>query len=243
MGGSNMRCIGKVLGILVILALLTVPSTSGSFTAAQPTRILRETQPDLLVTVQQSTQVLPHDKMVCSDPTIPRGKSRILRRGVEGEVLRTWAITTSNGVEISRFVQEERVIRQPVTEILAIGSGPEAGSKSVSVTETAITLPTGEVLHYKKVINSLATAYCDKGLTATGTQARVGAIAVDPRVIPYGTRMFIMTADGSYIYGLATAEDCGSREHIYGTRIDLHMDTYYECRQFGARDCLVFILG
>ena len=52
-----------------------------------------------------------------------------------------------------------------------------------------------------------------------------------------------MSADGEYIYGIATAEDTGSREHIVGTRIDLHFDTRRECIQFGARDCLVYFLG
>ena len=106
-----------------------------------------------------------------------------------------------------------------------------------------IRLPTGEVLTSSKVISSLATAYCNKGLTATGTQARVGAIAVDPEYIPYGTRMFIMTKDGEYIYGIATAEDCGSKQFIYGTRIDLHYDTEAECIQFGARMCWVYFLS
>ena len=105
-----------------------------------------------------------------------------------------------------------------------------------------ITLPTGEILTYDRVISSLATAYCDKGKTATGTQARVGAIAVDPKYIPYGTRMFIMSKDGEYVYGIATAEDCGSKQFIYGTRIDLHYDTRAECRQFGARMCWVYFL-
>ena len=106
-----------------------------------------------------------------------------------------------------------------------------------------IRLPTGEVLTYSNEITSLATAYCDKGLTATGTQARVGAIAVDPECIPYGTRMFIVSMDGEYIYGIATAEDCGSKAYIYDTRIDLHFDTYQECRQFGARWCKVYFLS
>ena len=106
-----------------------------------------------------------------------------------------------------------------------------------------IILPTGDVLTYRNEITSLATAYCDKGKTATGTQARVGAIAVDPEVFPYGTRFYIQTRDGEYIYGIATAEDCGSKEFIYGSRLDLYFDTRRECIQFGARSCDVYILG
>ena len=77
-------------------------------------------------------------------------------------------------------------------------------------------------------------------ITATGTKARVGAIAVDPKVIPYGTKMFIVTEDGQYVYGEATAEDCGGL--IKGNRIDLFFDTVEECYAFGARMCQVYFL-
>ena len=77
-------------------------------------------------------------------------------------------------------------------------------------------------------------------LTATGTTARVGAIAVDPKVIPYGTRMYIQSADGSIVYGVATAEDCGGA--IKGNKIDLFFDSYDACIQFGVRTCTVYIL-
>jgi 3D (Asp-Asp-Asp) domain-containing protein len=80
-------------------------------------------------------------------------------------------------------------------------------------------------------------------MTATGTKARVGAIAVDPKLIPYGTRMFIVSNDGVYVYGIATAEDCGDKRFIHDTRLDLFFNTKYECVQFGARMCDVYILG
>ena len=230
-----------------MLALLAVFVTREAVPPpdAPPQAVTAATEPEtFLQQIQAWSVLLPHETLVCSDPTAPRGSRRILRRGVDGEILRTGEVCYLEGAEISRNILTEKVTRQPVTEVIALGCGPEPERQPKPlVTEESVILPTGEVLRYKNVIHSLATAYCDKGLTATGTQARVGAIAVDPTVIPYGTRMFIMTADGQYIYGLATAEDCGSKDHIYGTRIDLHLDTYYECRQFGARECLVFILG
>ena len=106
----------------------------------------------------------------------------------------------------------------------------------------------GTVLTDRKFAGAdvLATAYtCEgwgrPGITATGTIARVGAIAVDPRIIPYGTRMFIVSDDGEYIYGIATAEDCG--KSIKGMRIDLYFDSVAECNTFGIRDCTVYFLG
>ena len=194
---------------------------------------------------QTYTGTVPYDQIRCTDSSLPQGETVVLTEGVNGTSTCTALVTYVNGVETDRRVLSERVTSQPISEVVAVGTGtvPESGSKLPIIDENTITLPTGEVLTYNKVITSLATAYCDKGLTATGTQARVGAIAVDPRYIPYGSRMFIMSVDGEYIYGVASAEDTGSREHIVGTRIDLHYDTRWECIQFGARDCLVFFLG
>ena len=195
---------------------------------------------------QTYTAEISCNTVCCGDPTLPVGREQILRQGRNGEMLCTAEVTYINGIEERRQVLSEQVLVQPVDEIVAIGTGQlvqeEEPSTLPVIGNGMITLPTGEVLTYDRVISSLATAYCDKGKTATGTQARVGAIAVDPRYIPYGTRMFIMSKDGEYIYGIATAEDCGSKEHIYGTRIDLHYDTRYECRQFGARMCWVYFL-
>ena len=199
----------------------------------------------ILQVEQTYTSVVPFDQVCCTDSDLPQGETAILTEGVNGTSICTAVVTYINGVETDRTILSERITRQPISEVIAVGTGTdeEANSNLPIIDENTITLPTGEVLTYSRVITSLATAYCDKGLTATGTQARVGAIAVDPRRIPYGTRMFIMSADGEYIYGIATAEDTGSREHIIGTRIDLHYDTKAECIKFGARDCLVFFLG
>lgn len=194
---------------------------------------------------QTYTAALPYETIRCSDPSLSVGTERVLTEGKNGEMLCTATVTYVNGIETERTVLTQDVTVQPVDQVIAVGAGTEIEqlSQMPIIGESTITLPTGEVLTYTDVITSLATAYCDKGLTATGTEARVGAIAVDPRVIPYGTRMFIMSADGEYVYGIATAEDCGSLDHIYGTRIDLYYDTYSECVEFGARDCLVFFLG
>ena len=193
---------------------------------------------------QVYTGTVPYETVYRENATLPAGETALVTEGVNGTSTCTALVTYINGVETERTILSEKITIQPVSEVIAIGTGASVTASNLPIIdENTITLPTGEVLPYTKVITSLATAYCDKGLTATGTQARVGAIAVDPRRIPYGTRLFIMSADGEYIYGIATAEDTGSRQHIVGTRIDLHFDTKRECIQFGARDCLVYFLG
>mgnify|MGYP000755746874 FL=1 len=74
--------------------------------------------------------------------------------------------------------------------------------------------------------------------TATGTTVRVGTVAVDKKVIPLGTEMFIVGSTG-YTYGNAVAEDTGVR----GAAVDLYMNTYQECKQFGLqRNSTVYFL-
>ena len=80
-----------------------------------------------------------------------------------------------------------------------------------------------------------ATAYNEPGgLTASGTRARVGAVAVDPNFIPLGTRLYI---EG---YGYATAEDTGGA--VKGNIIDLYMNSNSEAYNWGRRPVQVTIL-
>ena len=74
--------------------------------------------------------------------------------------------------------------------------------------------------------------------TATGTTVRKGTVAVDPKVIPLGSRLYVVTANGSVVYGMAVAEDTGVR----GNHIDLYHDTYNQCINFGRRACTVYVL-
>ncbi len=106
-------------------------------------------------------------------------------------------------------------------------------------TQETIEINTGDISKYKKVLTMVATAYLPtdgngEGITYTGTLARHGEIAVDPCVIPLGTRVFIPG------YGVAVAEDTGG--DILGNRIDLCMTNYDACMAFGRRTVPVYIL-
>ena len=197
---------------------------------------------------QTYTARLPHKTIYSADASLPEGTEKVMTEGVDGEILCEAMVTYINGRETGRKILSQQVISQPVEEIVAVGSGemPQEEQPLPVIGERTITLPTGEVVTYTEKVTCVATAYhCEGyvGKTATGTRARVGAIAVDPEVFPYGTRFYILTKDGEYIYGVATAEDCGDKRFIYGTRLDLFFDTKRECVQFGVRMCDVYILG
>ena len=197
--------------------------------------------------VQTYTVDIAYETTYCYDPTLPEGQEEILVEGVTGQMLRTANVVYVNSQETSHTVLEETVTVQPVNQIIAVGTGTQldADSDAPAIGNGVIVTADGEVLTYSKTAQFRATAYTktDAGcndITATGTTVRVGTVAVDPTVIPYGTRMFIVTNDGSYIYGIGTAEDCGGA--IKGDRLDLYFDTDAECWQFGVKSCTVYFL-
>ena len=206
---------------------------------------LRVDRPEILRQVY--TAAIPHPVSRCSDPTLPVGTEAVLTPGTDGEMRCTAEITYLGGQEAGRQVLSETVTRQPVAEIIAVGTGsaPAVSEKPV-IADGRITLPTGEVLTYTRKDTVRATAYThtDRGcdtVTATGTRVHRGTAAVDPRFIPYGTRMFIVSSDGTYVYGIAAAEDCGG--DIKGDRMDLYLPTHAQCTAFGRRVCTVYFLG
>ena len=69
----------------------------------------------------------------------------------------------------------------------------------------------------------------------------MGTVAVDPKVIPLGTALYIVTDDGEYIYGYCIAEDTGGA--VKGNIVDLFFNTLAECYAFGRRNCTVYVLG
>ncbi len=210
------------------------------------------------VTEQTYTEGIPFETRYCYDPSLPEGQEVVLTAGVEGQMLYTVSVEYRNGEEVSRTLLSQELIQEPVNAVIAIGTyvadqdqtdmptSLPTNSGKPTIADGVIITPDGEVLTYTSSVQMVATAYNneDPGCTiwtAIGTLCRVGAIAVDPTVIPYGTRMYIVTNDGRYVYGIAVAEDCGSS--IKGNRVDLYFDTVQECINFGIRNCTVYFLG
>ena len=81
-----------------------------------------------------------------------------------------------------------------------------------------------------------ASAYSGHSITATGTTPKWGTIAVDPSVIPYGTKVYIPKFDMVF-----TAEDCGGA--IKGNKIDIFMNSEADCVNFGRQNIEIQILG
>ena len=167
---------------------------------------------------------VPFGKQIINDPELAYGTEKVEKEGVKGKDLITYENITRVGHEQKIELDRRRVV-EPVNAVVRKG-----------VAQSILT-PDGYV-KYKKVIYGEATAYTwgggATGHTSVGLWPKRGIIAVDPRVIPYYTKVYIPG------YGMAIAGDTGGA--IVGTRIDLFMDSLHECYQWGRRDVKIYIL-
>ncbi len=174
-----------------------------------------------------------------------QGASKVQQAGVAGVRTVTYRERIENGKVISTETVKEEVTKQPVNKIVL--KGTKVG-KVVSEAPMDIALDSaGQPLNYVKKLTGKATAYTsDRGdsgsTTALGGKTQVGVVAVDPRVIPYGTKLWIVSPDGTQVYGYAVAGDTGGAVRSGAVLVDLYFDTYGECSAFGRRTMNVYII-
>jgi len=172
---------------------------------------------------------IPYEILEQNDPYLFIGQRREIQAGEPGirEIRRL--VRYEDGVEVASEILEERVIKEPVPQIIAYGT-------------LGIVSRGGTEYRYTRALEMIATGYTagkesnprGNGLTYTGLKARRGIVAVDPNVIPLYTRLYV---EG---YGPALAADIGGA--IKGNRIDLCFDTVEEALQWGVRPVTVYIL-
>ena len=213
--------------------------------------------PGVEITVEE--EIIYYDRIVeqvtfdtvrVANPEMKKGTEQVVQEGANGVRTSIYEVVFSNGQELSRQFVEE-VDSTAVDQIVEYGTAADAtvNSKSTisSVSKNSdgsgtLTLADGSTLDFSAAKSMTATAYTAgyggaDYYTATGTSVRVGTVAVDKRVIPLGTKLYIVTNDG-IVYGTAVAEDTG----VKGDKTDLYFDTYQQCINFGRRGCTVYIL-
>ena len=150
------------------------------------------------------------------DSTMSLGKTKVKRKGVKGEDKVTYEVTYLGGEEMARKEIDRETVKKPVTKIVLEG-----------------TMVTVDGVNYTRSLTVSSTAYCLNGRTATGTTVHYGTIAVDPRVIPLGSKCYV---EG---YGECVAEDTGGA--IKGNIIDVWFPSYGQCRSWGRRTVTIYI--
>lgn len=175
------------------------------------------------------------------------GEEKTVTKGVKGEKTITTRETLYNGKVVDREITEEKVTKKPVDEKILVGAENDeaevVSAKSGSTKNGVLYDESGNEVSYSRVLTGSGTAYYapQGSLTATGTEVYVGGVAVNPDIIPYGTKMYIESVDG-FVYGYATAIDTGGALMDGSAIVDVFYFTYDECEEFGRRDVNVYIL-
>ncbi|WEG12742.1 ubiquitin-like domain-containing protein [Pullulanibacillus sp. KACC 23026] len=167
-----------------------------------------------------------------NDSSLKKGQSRVLREGENGEQAKTYEVTYENGKEVKRDLIKTELIKSPTNKIVA--NGTKVVQRAVSTSRS--------LASSGKTIEMVSTAYSSdckgcSGHTASGVSLHSGAkvIAVDPRVIPLGTKVYV---EG---YGYAVAGDTGGA--IKGNRIDIYFSSHSEAKNWGYRRVQVRVLN
>ncbi len=188
--------------------------------------------------------VMEEQLMSFHEVSVPRedkekGYVHVVQQGDTGWAEATFQVTTRDGEVVDKVMLSQNVLVEPVAKIVEYGTSE---AKFVQTSRGGV--------RYKKVLECTATAYDPSpasnggygGRTATGMTAQYGVIAVDPNVIPLGSRVYVESSDGgkSWVYGFAIAGDTGGA--IKGNKVDLCYNTRAECYAFGRQSATVYIL-
>ena len=172
---------------------------------------------------------------VSKSDKLDKGIVKVVKKGSPGLKELAIKVIFENGKEVKREITAEKILKEPINGII------EEGSRTTFVSSR------GQVTRFVRALKMTATAYdasyesCGKhpgdpnyGITYSGLRVRPGIVAVDPKVIPLGTYLYI---EG---YGEALAADIGGA--IKGNRIDLYYESPKDVARYGKRAVKVYIL-
>ena len=165
------------------------------------------------------------------DENLETGTEKVITEGQEGLISKEYEVTLENGKEVSRVVLNEKKLKDKQDKVVSVGTKAEpiqvasrgsGNGKEIYVTSTAY------------------TASCNgcSGTTATGVNLHANpnakVIAVDPRVIPLGSKVYV---DG---YGYAIASDTGGA--IKGNKIDVFFPSKSDAYRWGRKTVKIKVL-
>lgn len=201
---------------------------------------IKVTRVDYIITTEEET--IERGKTVRGTSLLKSSREVIISYGKNGTLLKTYEQKVVDGVYKEKVLVSEEVTKRAVNDIYLVGDGSPA-----SPLDYGYEIVNGVPTKYEKVYTNVRATgyYAPYGAgTATGRIAQMGYVAVDPKIIPYGTKMWIVAhnKDTGFVYGYALAADTGGAMLSGKNFVDLYYDTYYECVLNGLRKVDVYIL-
>ena len=186
---------------------------------------------------------VPYKVVNKENSNLDKGVQKTIIEGKEGTRNRDFKVVFEDGKEVLRSLLKDTLISTPVDKVIEYG------------TVASFKNSRGEVVRYKKILpNFRATAYTSSyadtgksschpefGITFTGAKAKRGVVAVDPKVIPLHSRLYIEGIGKTPDYGYAVALDIGGA--IKGDIVDLYYDDQYTVNQWGCKRVNIYVLN
>lgn len=177
-------------------------------------------------------------------------ESKTKTEGVKGEKKVKVKKYIVDGEFEKEEIVDEKVTKEPVSKVVVTGTKKRqtssGGSGSVGTatpgTDGTFVDHNGNTVAYRSVYNGTGSAYCDSGLTASGAPCGWGNVAVNPNVIPFGTKLYVCSSDGSYVYGYCIAADSGGALFSGRVLVDLWLPTEADCYAFGLKNVNVYVV-
>ena len=233
--------------------LKRVGITLGEFDKVTPA-LTKTLHPGSTITVKRISyetrdveKVIKYDTVTKTSGVLLEGTKRVARSGQDGKKTITYQDKIVDGEVVSTKKMSEVINVKPVSKVVVKGTGQKAnisltGSSYYSSYSSSSLTGNGPPTSYVQTFHGSSTAYTGGGITASGAAARRGLVAVNPKQIPYGSKLYIVADDGS-VYGYCTAADTGGFAVKGSALVDLYMDTQSECIQWGRRDVTIYVIS
>ncbi len=224
---------------------IVTPALSKNLTKKAEVQVKRVTYKEVKKTV-----TVEYETVVKYDDSMYEEQVYVKREGKDGEKVNYYKKKYIDGKYDSKELVRTEVTKDSVSKIVVWGAKPSLYGGNVARRVISDLTPPYKIdmdennrpVKYKKKIVGKATAYCTGTITSTGRRAQEGVVAVDPREIPYGTKMYIVSSDNRYVYGYAIAGDTGGFIYNSDTVVDLYISGYSAAKQFGRRTVEIYVL-
>lgn len=194
----------------------------------------------------ESYEVVPYSTITQTSNLVSMYESEVAQEGENGTRTNISLIKYVDGKRVSETAVSSEITKEPVPEIINKGSALRVPySKKDS---DSLVLENGLPVNYETVLTGKSCAYTAPlgSGTASGRKLEIGTVAVDPAIIPYGSELYIVSADGSYVYGYAIAADTGNLT-AHGVLVDLYMgnmeDYFMTSVNYGAKQVNIYVLS
>lgn len=220
-----------------------IPEADTKIEKGQKIEVVRVEQKEV-----KENEEIDFDVTVKKNSNLNKSVKKTVQEGKKGQREIVSRVVYENGKEVGKHILSEKVVSEPVEKII------EEGTKEIEVSNSRNPGNSGSTVSPSKpssgggsssapagkTLVMQSTAYYQGSVTATGTRPKrnpggLSTVAVDPRVIPLGSKLYI---DG---YGYAVAEDTGGA--IKGNIVDVFLNTAQECRNWGRRSVKVTIVA